>query len=155
MRIASVIALSVAVLLTTCLPSALAEEPSPEQVRRLLDVMDSGDLGIQMMATMVDQFRMMMPEVPAEYWEEFMARAKAEDLDALVAPIYQRHFTEEEIVAMTEFYASPIGQVVLSKLPVVLEESMAAGQVWGEQLFNDLIHDLTEQGYEVPGAGES
>ena len=155
MKIVSAIALTAALLVSTCLPSAEAAEPTPEQVHRLLDVMNAGEMGVQMMTTMINQFQMMMPEVPAEYWEEFLARVQAEDLNGIVAPIYQRHFTEDEVVAMTDFYESPIGQVVLSKMPVVLEESMAAGQVWGEQLVNDLIEDLLEKGYEVPGASES
>lgn len=155
MKTVSAIVLTAALLLATVTPSTPAAEPTPEQIDRLLDVMNAGEMGIQMMTTMIQQFQMMMPEVPAEYWEEFLARVAAEDLNDIVAPIYQRHFTEEEVMAMTDFYESPIGQVVLSKMPVVLEESMAAGQVWGEQIVNDLINDLMEKGYEVPGAGES
>ena len=154
MKILRMLALLVVVVTTAPTPAAQAQDATDAQIRKLLDVMNSGDMGVQIMSEMIGQFATIYPDVPQEYWDEFMARVDAGDLDDMVTPIYQRHFSEEEVLAMTEFYETPLGQSVLAKLPVVMQESMAAGQAWGEQLVRDLLADLEEEGYEVPGAGE-
>jgi uncharacterized protein len=41
-------------------------------------------------------------------------------------PGYQKHFTREDMAAMTAFYASPLGQKVLQELPAVMQEGMQA-----------------------------
>ena len=156
MKTVRAIVLTAPLLLAILLPStpAAAQDATDSQIRELLEVMNSGEMGIQIMEAMIAQFDAIYPDVPQEYWDEFMARIDAGDLDDMVAPIYQRHFSQEEVLAMTEFYQTPLGQSVLEKLPVVMQESMAAGQAWGEAIVTDLIADLAEKGYEVPGADE-
>lgn len=50
-----------------------------------------------------------------------------EVIDTLV-PIYQRHFTHADLLAMNEFYASPVGQKVRQNSPAIMVESMEAGR---------------------------
>jgi len=41
-----------------------------------------------------------------------------------MVPIYQRHFTQPEIAALTAFYSSPAGQKFLHETPAVTTETM-------------------------------
>lgn len=43
---------------------------------------------------------------------------------SIVTQIYIKHFTEEEIDAMLQFYSSAIGNSILEKMPLVMLESM-------------------------------
>lgn len=45
-----------------------------------------------------------------------------------------KHFSLEELEALVAFYKSPLGHKVVTTLPEVVRECMAAGQAWGEQL---------------------
>jgi len=142
-------------VLALTLPStAPAQDATSEQIEELLGVMNAGDMAIQVMYALIDQFEVMVPDVPASFWEDFMAKVDASTLDALIAPIYQRNFTAEEVVAMSEFYRTPVGQSMLAKMPVVMQESMAVGQEWGMQIAEELVAELQAEGYEVPGANE-
>lgn len=83
------------------------------------------------------------PSYPQVVWRASVAshsarsrsgRRAASELVDLAVPIYVKHLTSEEMAATIAFYSSPEGQAVLRKLPVILAESMAAGQQWGEAL---------------------
>ncbi|MDR0717282.1 MAG: DUF2059 domain-containing protein [Azoarcus sp.] len=42
--------------------------------------------------------------------------------------MYKRNFTEEEVKGMLEFYRSKVGQAMIGKMPVVMQESMKMAQ---------------------------
>ena len=94
-----------------------------EQIRELLEITGSGDIGVQVMESMVVQMRQSTPNVPSEWWDKFMTKLDPKELTELVVPIYEKHFTEEEITAMLEFYKSSVGQSIISKTSVVTQES--------------------------------
>ena len=121
-----------------------------EQIRELLEVTGAGDLGIQVMRTMTEQMRQSAPNVPSEWWDKFMAKVDPEELNELVIPIYEKHFTEAEIVAMLEFYRTPVGRSIISKMPIVTQESMVAGQIWGTKIAREVVEELERDGYTIP-----
>ncbi|MEL7141002.1 MAG: DUF2059 domain-containing protein [Cyanobacteria bacterium J06573_11] len=100
--------------------------------------------------SMVEQFRQMAPDVPDIWWDTFVEKVDYDELNALVVPIYARHYTSEEVAALLEFYQTPIGQTVIAKTPIILEESFAAGQAWGFNLAQEILTELEEDGYELP-----
>lgn len=51
-----------------------------------------------------------------------------EKLEPLYLSIYQKSFTQEEVDGMLAFYRSPAGAALIKKMPVVIQESMAAMQ---------------------------
>lgn len=106
----------------------------PLLARQLVELTGGGDLGKQMLEQMVDAFRASDPSIPDAFWDEFVASVDASELVEMAIPIYVKHLTSEEMAATIAFYSSPEGQAVLRKLPLILSESMAAGQQWGEAL---------------------
>ncbi len=52
----------------------------------------------------------------------------------LILPIYSKHFTLEELEQLIAFNRTPLGQKVIAEMPMVMKESMSAGQEWGRQL---------------------
>jgi hypothetical protein len=47
-----------------------------------------------------------------------------------IVDIYAKHFTHDEVLALLKFYETPLGRKAVSVLPVVAQESSAAGQTW-------------------------
>jgi len=67
--------------------------------------------------------------------------------------IYARNFTPGEMREMTTFYRTPVGQKLLEKLPTVTQESMRAGQAWGQRIGaevqNRMIEELRKRGHNI------
>jgi hypothetical protein len=67
--------------------------------------------------------------------------------------IYARNFTPGEMREMTTFYRTPVGQKLLEKLPTVTQESMRAGQAWGQRIGaevqNRMIEELRKKGHDL------
>lgn len=112
---------------------------SAASVRVLMDLTGAGALGVQAFNQMLPQLRQMVPNAPASFWEEIAAEADADELVELIVPIYQRHFTEAEVQGLITFYRSPAGRSFVEKLPRVTQESMEAGNQWGQALAKRII----------------
>ncbi len=126
-----------------------------QRIQELLDLTGAGNLGVQVMHGILDPMKQALPQVPEDWWEAFMAKVNADDLNTLVVPIYEKNFTDHEIDAMLEFYRTPLGRSIISKLPTVMQESMAAGQVWGQNLAEDALRHLEADGYKLPAGLQS
>jgi len=53
-----------------------------------------------------------------------------EGMTSRIVAIYQKHFTHEEVTGLLSFYASDLGKKMIVMMPVLIQESMAAGQEW-------------------------
>lgn len=51
-----------------------------------------------------------------------------------IIPVYDKYFTHQEIRELLAFYQTSIGKKVIFVLPKVANESMMAGQRWGQSL---------------------
>ena len=69
--------------------------------------------------------------------------------DGLVA-IYDKHFTEDEIKGLLQFYGSPLGQKYAAEMPKVSAESNSAGRAVSLRVARDVMQDLRKQ---FPGVG--
>lgn len=136
---------------STATTSISAQKKSrDEQIRELLELTGSGELGVQMMEGMIGPMREAVPDVPAEWWDRFLEKADAESINDLVVPIYDKHLTDEELDKMLEFYRSPVGRSIVKKMPAILQESMAVGQAWGVGIMEEILEELKQAGYELP-----
>lgn len=145
-------------LLLASTPGSLAAEPSPPPsespdglARQMITLTGGADIAKQVLQRMVEIFRQQNPSVPPEFWEEFVASANTDRLVEITVPIYVQHLTVEEMTAAIEYYSSPAGQSLLKKLPVLVQESMSAGQTWGEELARDIAERIAKQDPSDPG----
>jgi hypothetical protein len=114
--------------------TSVAAPATDASVRELLDLTGAGSIGVQVMQQMLPGLKNLAPELPEAFWDGFMKEANPDELVNLVVPIYQKHFSEEEIAELLRFYRSPTGMKVTETLPQVMQESMLAGQEWGQRL---------------------
>ena len=137
----------VVILLFLCLSlSSLVAQTKEDDIRKLLEMTGSADLGVQVMNSIIGQFRQILPEVPDDYWNEFMGKATADEMILMIIPIYDRHFTHQEIRDIISFYETPTGQKLITKLPQVTRESMTAGSEWGRKLGEEIQQKLVDDG---------
>lgn len=118
-----------------------AETPKQQKVQELLQVMDMD----AMMETINQQINGMMQNVARdlnvspeeqEIFDDYYQKVNKvmldemswEKMEPLVLDIYSNSFSEEEITAMLNFYKTEVGQSILKKMPLVVQESMVSSQ---------------------------
>ena len=118
-----------------------------DNIKTLLELTGSGQLGQQVFKSMLTSYKQTMPSVPDEFWEALQKEIKPETLVDMIIPIYDKHYTEEEISQLTAFYQTTLGKKVIASTPMIMEESMSAGRVWGEELGQKVYENLKLKGY--------
>ncbi len=142
----------VASLVLTGALNVVAEEmPDPASVskiadiKRLMEITDVRNLGRKIMNRLVLTMRKGRSAVP---WDDFMAEFDVNEFIEMIIPIYDKHFTHEEIKQLIAFYESPIGKKMIKVQPQLMMDSMAAGEEWGKKLIKRVKEKLHEEGYE-------
>jgi uncharacterized protein len=105
-------------------------------IRRLLDLTGAAKLALQSMEQMLPSQRAANPQVPAAFWDAFLAHARRDVpqlVDSLI-PVYAAHFTKAELDQLVQFYESPLGRRLSAAQPRVTQESMQVGQRWGARI---------------------
>ena len=74
-----------------------------------------------------------------------MAEVDADEMIEMVIPIYQKYLTEEDIQAINAFYNTPEGKKLIRVQPAIVQESVQAGQQWGEELARRVIEKYEEE----------
>ena len=132
--------------------NVVAEEmPDPADVskradiKRLMEITDVRNLGRKIMNRLVLTMRKGRSSVP---WDDFMAEFDVNEFIEMIIPIYDKHFTHEEIKQLIAFYESPIGKKMIKVQPQLMMDSMTAGEEWGKKLIKTVKEKLHEEGYE-------
>jgi hypothetical protein len=68
--------------------------------------------------------------------------------DQLIA-IYDKHFTDEEIKGLLQFYGSPLGQKVASEMPKIGRETQAFIRAAGAKAAKDSLAELKQENPEI------
>lgn len=139
-------------LLLSLTASVSAQEAKPshkEKVRHLLELTGAATLGLQMMDSMMDNFKQTMPDVPEEFWTGFRAKVKPEALLDLIVPVYEKHLAEADVDELIKFFSSPAGKRFVEKQPLILADTMQAGEAWGQNLAKEVLEELKKKGYGV------
>jgi hypothetical protein len=84
------------------------------------------------------------------FWRDARKEFKAsmKDLIDLLAPVYVKHLTIEDLNGLTDFYRTPLGQKIAKETPAILQESMEAGVVWGGKIGERLARKIEERGHK-------
>ena len=140
--------------------AAAQADPMRADVKRLLEVSGTEarlrGLMSELFASQIASMKRLRPDIPVEFWDEFQIRFvqqfRPDELIDLVIPIYEKHFTSDDIKQMTEFYESPVGRKYVSESVAMQAESMAAGREWGRNLGQKIAFKVED---EMRGRGIS
>ncbi|WP_430389155.1 DUF2059 domain-containing protein [Dyella sp. 20L07] len=125
---------------------ATAAPASEEQVRQLMDVVGVGKMLSQMNSQAVSTLQQSMPCVPTDFWQGYMDANQTQQFIGRLVPVYQRHFTADELEGLLKFYRSPLGQKVINEMPTTMAEANQAGQQWSHDRSQQMISELKQMG---------
>jgi hypothetical protein len=136
---------SLAVLLALPLlasPRAIANDKTKEaKVRQLIQMTDAEKLGGQVIDAMLGQVEQ-SGKLPPGFSDKFREEAQKDKLVDRLVPIFMKRLDEKDIDGVIAFYKSPAGQSFLKAQPMIIQDEMAAGNAWGQSLYEKTMKDL-------------
>ena len=126
------------------------ESAKMEDIKQLLVLTGSGELGVQVMDRMISAYKAALPQIPAKFWDDFMSDVNAGEINDMIVPIYAKHLTHKEIKKLAAFYRTETGKKLISVMPQITTEAMVVGQKWGAELGRKMGERLKEEGYLKP-----
>lgn len=115
------------------------------KIIELLELTGSANLGAQYAKSLLGNFRNTYDQVDEGYWDEIEKEINAEELIKLIIPIYDKYYTIEDLDQIIAFYKSPVGVKMIASMPQIMQESMEAGQIWGEELAKRIVEKLEDK----------
>ena len=141
---------------TTADGAAPKIDPAKEaDIRKLMALINSGSVGVQMMNSLEDSLRPLMVNAlpPGAYRDQlvdlfiqkFRAKADEQALVDMMVRLYDKYYSADEIKGLLEFYSTPLGQKMAEAMPKLAAEAQQQGGQWGQQLAQEaMIEVLTE-----------
>lgn len=108
----------------------------PQQTRNIVQAMRNQMIQatIQASGKPVDEAAKIVDEV---LMPDFNA-AVPQLSDALLEP-WAVNFSAADLKGLHDFYSTPLGQRLLKTVPTVSQQSLAAGQGWGQRVFQEAV----------------
>lgn len=106
-------------------------------IKKLLDMNGGRNSYEKTVLQTIDAIQHLIPDFTGTL-EQYEMDEIIEDIYQTIIPIYDKNFTNDEILGIIEFYCSDIGQVYLSKMNIVTMESMLIGRKHGEIVYKKL-----------------
>lgn len=125
-----------------------AQQGSASKQKRIVKLMElagATEVLESMKVTLKESYKRNLPDVDPAFWDEYFGELSTEGLIRLIVPVYDKHFTDEDISALIAFYESPVGRKMMGKMPLIMQESMAAGEQWGMQIGQRVQERLKER----------
>lgn len=112
-----------------------AVNSSSEQYReKLLATVPNNDKGQAFVVAFVDSYQ---------------KRFDADQMTEQLVAIYDKHYTDDEIKTLLQFYGSPVGQKVAAETPKILREIQAASRTNGAKAAKEALQALKAQNPEI------
>jgi uncharacterized protein len=144
---------------------ALAQSPAPDAMtaaRELVTTMQAADQFKALLPIIMKNLKPAIvqnrPEVDRDYdaiMPLLMAGmgARVNEIVDEITALYARTFTADELREVTAFYRGPTGQKFLQKQPVIMQESMAIGQKFGQsvaaEMQSRIVEELRKRGHKI------
>lgn len=140
--------------------SAQIDPAKRADIQRLLDLVGTKTLMTASMDSMAKTIRPLVTNSlpPGEYREKlvdlFFVKFQSladptQFLQTSAVPIYDKHFSDEEIRGLIKFYETPLGQKAVSALPQISNELRDAGRSWGEQVGHQAMQQVLAEHPEL------
>lgn len=138
-------------------------DPAKEaDIRKLLDLVGTRQVAVRTLDQMSNTIRPVLENSmpPGEYrgklidlfFAKFKSKADAQHIVDLAVPIYDKHFSREEIEGLMQFYQTPLGHKTLTELPSLLSELRDAGEKWGQVLGRESMEEVLAEHPEMKEA---
>ena len=118
------------------------DSPKVQNIRKFLKVTNAVELSFADIKINMELQRRANPTIPDEFWKELLKKIKPEEFVERIIPVYEKHYSNEDLTAWIAFFESKAGQSFLKSQSIVLQESSAAGQAYVEEVAAPLLERI-------------
>lgn len=127
--------------------TVVSQETKLGAIKKLLELTGTTDIAKHVISQSIDQYRQLYPQVPDDQWGKVRGNVNENGLTERLAPLYDKHFTYDEIQGMLAFYETPLGKKLLSSMPDLTQSTDHVSRQWGKELANQIVDHLTKAGF--------
>ena len=133
------------------------DEEYERLVDEILETTGALEIGVQMsdliVAQMFEALKAADKEVPDRAYDALEDEVISTINDAIASgsfselmyPIYRKYLSRTDLEAMVRFYRTEEGKRIAEAIPVMAQEAMQAGQVWGTNLSPEIARRVRER----------
>ncbi|HPR31106.1 MAG TPA: DUF2059 domain-containing protein [Prolixibacteraceae bacterium] len=121
-----------------------------QEVLQLLSVNGSTESNDVVFHQLLLQFQQLKPGVSDSVWANLRTEVfdvEINDLTKQLVPLYQKHFSQEEVKELICFYKSPLGEKLIAKTSLITQETLPISQSWAMDLMSKISDWLSVRGY--------
>lgn len=127
--------------------AVVSQETKLGAIKKLLEITGTTAIAEHVIAQSIDQYRQMYPQVPDAEWDKLRGNVSEQGLTERLSPLYDKHFTYDEIQEMLAFYETPLGRKLLGSMPELTKSTDQVSRQWGKELGNQIVDHLTKSGF--------
>ena len=143
--------------------SASAAKPidpvKDSDIRSLMELTGARDQIQDAVANSTEQYReKLLATVPnnekgqafvTAFADSYQKKFDVDELTEQLVAIYDKHYTDDEIKTMLQFYGSPIGQKVAGEMPKIAREMQAASRTTGLKAAKEALQEVKAQNPQI------
>lgn len=76
---------------------------------------------------------------------EYQKKFDPEEVTSQFVAVYDKHFTDDEIKGLLQFYGSPLGQKYAAEMPKITSEIQAANRSVNMRMAKEILQDLRKE----------
>jgi hypothetical protein len=128
-------------------------------IRSLMELIGAHDLVQDAVNNSSEQYReKLLATVPnnekgqafvTSFIESYQKKFDVDQLTEQLVVIYDKHYTDDEIKTLLQFYGSPVGQKVAAEMPKISREIQAASRTTGAKAAKEALQALKAQNPEI------
>jgi len=135
-------------------------DPAKEaDVRSLMELIGAHDQVQEAVNNSSEQYReKLLATVPnndkgeafvTAFVESYQKKFDVDQLTEQLAAIYDKHYNDDEIRAMLQFYGSPVGQKVAAEMPQISHEILVASRIAGAKAAKEALQEVRQQNPQI------
>lgn len=108
-----------------------------ENIKNLLELSGYSNTSKELLYSIVNSIKHLIPNYNESKIENVISKVLIE-FNNEVVQLYDKNFTNDDIIGIINFYQSDIGKIYLNKMGTISLEIMRIGNKYGEIIFNEL-----------------
>lgn len=135
----------------------VAEAPSADYVAaidKFLEVSGSKETMKAQFPVLMNTLKNMLPNIPEDVFAKIEAKYRElffNRMVELIAPIYNRYFTLEELKNYIAFYETDLGRKIAKVSPTLINNLFKVGEQAGAFIMQSVIAELKSKGFDTKG----
>jgi hypothetical protein len=135
---------------------AKATDPAKDaDIRSLMELVGARDQVQEAVTNSTEQYReKLLAAVPnsekgqafvTSFADTYQKKFDVDDLTEQLVAIYDKHYTDDEIKTLLQFYGSPVGQKVAAEMPKISKEIQTASRAAGAKAAKEALQAVKAQ----------